>query len=462
MVKMNGALLCAVILFIAAESIDEVNAVSREIYTPGLPNFSDKKQFYEIQPFKKFFLRKCNGIYWEHQCSSMNETTSCDAREPGDVCSVSRPCAGRMFDCTDSNDLDICISATSTQRYQYYHQSKVAGIYVELYNGYESCNTYQLHGFPRSKPRPGFKGIRFRKYICGGCKCTCEEEQFWINQEAALADTENNMVMTGAKFVLNDNIIEIHIQQGKLLPNGIIDVPAGGAKSLPWIGPQKKDLVPISWNEARKIFLAEESGSTSSAVVIGLGLSYGKHRRWPEKAIHLTVYTALFNFEKGNVYKSYTYQNDPWEFPERVLDLVEAESPKKPSTISKETMKYGIQLKFTASGGTDGGQSTIPYIDAREVTSNIPTPMSGAALHWKGMEGTGGFIGIIAWNRCGWTDNGESLGIVWFDGNPSPEKVKDVLHDDDDRNEDEVSGDSDGDLSDFDMYATDESDEERW
>ncbi|KAJ8676867.1 hypothetical protein QAD02_012654 [Eretmocerus hayati] len=66
-----------------------------------------------------------------------------------------------------------------------------------------------------------------------------------------------------------------------------------------------------------------------------------------------------------------------------------------------------------------------------------------------------------AWNQCGWTDNGESLDIVLFDGNPSPEKVIDVLHDDDDRNEDEVSGDSHGDLSDFDMYTTDESDEER-
>ncbi|KAJ8674455.1 hypothetical protein QAD02_005717 [Eretmocerus hayati] len=366
-----------------------LSKVSREIYACGLPNFSDKKQFYEIQPFKKFFLRKCDGIYSQQQCSSMNETTSCDAHEPGDVCSVSRPCAGKMFDCTDSNDLDICISATSTQRYQYYRQSKVAGTYM----GYEKCNTEKLHEISRSKQRAGPKGhISSWRYLCGACKCTCEEGQFWINQQAALADTKNNMVVTGAKFVLKDNIIEIHIQQGKLLPNGIIDVPAGGAKSLPWIGPQKKDLVPISWNEARKILLAEEAGSTYGEVVIGLGLTYGKLRHWREKAIHLKVHTALFDFKKGDVTKSIMAHHVALTIPEKVLDLVDAESPKKPSEISKEKMKNEVQLKFTTSGGKDGGQSTIPYIDAREVTSNVPTPMSGAALHWKGREGTGGIV----------------------------------------------------------------------
>ncbi|KAJ8687559.1 hypothetical protein QAD02_023353, partial [Eretmocerus hayati] len=120
-------------------------------------------------------------------------------------------------------------------------------------------------------------------------------------------------------------------------------------------------------------------------------------------------------------------------------------------------------------GGMGNRDSRAPSISSSVTDMDVPIytrettmPLAYKKLGLAGASNVLCIVDIEAWNQCGWTDNGESLDIVWFDGNTSPEKVIDVLHDDDDRNEDEVSGDSDGDLSDFDMYTTDESDEERW
>lgn len=51
-------------------------------------------------------------------------------------------------------------------------------------------------------------------------------------------------------------------------------------------------------------------------------------------------------------------------------------------------------LQFTHSSiENDAAQSTIPYIDAQEVTLEPPMPLSGVGLYYKAKKGSGGFVG---------------------------------------------------------------------
>lgn len=50
-------------------------------------------------------------------------------------------------------------------------------------------------------------------------------------------------------------------------------------------------------------------------------------------------------------------------------------------------------IEFTHSDfDKDAAQSTVPFLDAQSVVSDIHVPLSGAGLYHKGMVGSGGFI----------------------------------------------------------------------
>lgn len=40
----------------------------------------------------------------------------------------------------------------------------------------------------------------------------------------------------------------------------------------------------------------------------------------------------------------------------------------------------------------DASQTTVPFIDAQDVTPMNPVPLSGAGIHHKGQPGFGGFL----------------------------------------------------------------------
>lgn len=50
-------------------------------------------------------------------------------------------------------------------------------------------------------------------------------------------------------------------------------------------------------------------------------------------------------------------------------------------------------IEFSASGRlADVAQTTIPYLDAQEVITKPPIPLSGVSLYFKASQGSGGFI----------------------------------------------------------------------
>lgn len=50
-------------------------------------------------------------------------------------------------------------------------------------------------------------------------------------------------------------------------------------------------------------------------------------------------------------------------------------------------------IEFSSSGRlADAGQTTIPYLDAQDVITKPPMPLSGVSLYFKASQGSGGFI----------------------------------------------------------------------
>lgn len=75
----------------------------------------------------------------------------------------------------------------------------------------------------------------------------------------------------------------------------------------------------------------------------------------------------------------------------REMKLHEPDIPIKTETSPKITTNKFIQ--FTHSDDKkDAAQTTVPFFDAQEVVSSIPTPLSGIGIFHKGKRGYGGFI----------------------------------------------------------------------
>lgn len=66
-------------------------------------------------------------------------------------------------------------------------------------------------------------------------------------------------------------------------------------------------------------------------------------------------------------------------------------------TVNNEIIASDQFLKFSISNlESDLGQTTIPFIDIQNVTTNVPTPMSGIGLYYRKSNNTktAGFIGL--------------------------------------------------------------------
>lgn len=60
---------------------------------------------------------------------------------------------------------------------------------------------------------------------------------------------------------------------------------------------------------------------------------------------------------------------------------------------SLPTSKHNQYIKFTYTDmDKDAAQTTVPFIDIQEVTSQPPVPLSGVGIYHKGRDGFGGFL----------------------------------------------------------------------
>ncbi|KAK9746495.1 protein of unknown function (DUF4803) [Popillia japonica] len=69
---------------------------------------------------------------------------------------------------------------------------------------------------------------------CPYCMCFCDEEGSYSDRYFSLrqvvSDVKNNKVVTGIRFAKKNRIIHLQIQQGEILPYGVINMT-----SLEWV-----------------------------------------------------------------------------------------------------------------------------------------------------------------------------------------------------------------------------------
>ncbi|KAJ8676145.1 hypothetical protein QAD02_011931 [Eretmocerus hayati] len=179
-------------------------------------------------------------------------------------------------------------------------------------------------------------------------------------------------VITGAKLEIIDNTIVISIQQGRLLPNGVIE------NKTEWLSPNVTTRERISLDELSPIDLTRVK-IPHTDVMTGLKLTkvrVGTDSAKPQYRIRLTALAHPYNFKEGfvgglaieytaDVGRSRVHQDD-------VISLF----GRSPDSVIRD--EY---VDFIVSDGDDGGRRTLPLIDSREVVSDVLTPLSGAGLY---------------------------------------------------------------------------------
>jgi hypothetical protein len=115
----------------------------------------------------------------------------------------------------------------------------------------------------------------------------------------------------------------------------------------------------------------------------------------------MAIEVSEYNFKTGRVFsdKSFWVTEDTTEYDLGAKKRVEVYLGGNPD-ISTRTKKKSIErsrpnsyLKFTHSGvWADLAQTTVPFFDAQDITTDVPLPLQGLGMYWKSQNGYGGFI----------------------------------------------------------------------
>ncbi|KAJ8674436.1 hypothetical protein QAD02_005698, partial [Eretmocerus hayati] len=378
---------------------NDLKGMSRKLYICNLPDTSRRGSFIHLRAYKRVFTRQTSRSR-AIICSPITHIDRCETRYELErkVCAVGPPCHGEISGCTDVNHLSVCKKQEhmgvfrdiygniftkeymDRDRYQFYYNHKEES---KPSNEDNNCTIQDLS--PQSNNLYVIRNVKVIQHHTS-CQCFCQEEgEYEINLAPTRADP--GMVVIGAKFVLDHKILEIHIQQGKILPFGKID-----QRSIQWKGPTELDIEKVT--PSTRIVLDERIGMLDfGKTVTGLGLakSGDPDQNEASQDITLKVMYSDYNYEKGILHGYQPLIRTPTV--RDVINLDQTSPLKAPATLKVTLIEKGF-VNFTVSNGKDGGQSTIPFFDAQEVTSNKPGPLSGAALYWKGGEQSSGFIGI--------------------------------------------------------------------
>lgn len=248
---------------------------------------------------------------------------------------------------------------------------------------------------------------RWLFWHCSYCLCICDEESSrsdrYFNLREVLTNTTTNRVLTGLRFRKVNRIIHIQVQQGELLPRGNIN-----ASSVEWVPIQDYrlldrgirngiDYFTMNWTH-RAIDLDDlKSTLRKDQVVTGVRFrTLGRHLR-------LEVRFTEFDFNTGKLLDESTQiwvssENTENSAGDQRRTPVKLKSPDIPtltraaSNIDSDPNQY---IEFTHTDlDRDVGQTTVPFLDAQDVVSNPPVPISGLGVYHKGQPLYGGFVGF--------------------------------------------------------------------
>ncbi|XP_034482379.1 uncharacterized protein LOC117787867 [Drosophila innubila] len=223
---------------------------------------------------------------------------------------------------------------------------------------------------------------------CNYCFCLCDEEgphsDRFFNLRDTISNYNNNMIVTGAYFVKYQRVFHLQLQQGELLPNGLIN-----QSSLAWIPLESYDVTHVNIRnglgyhkltyDSRSLDLDEISVENDTLVVTGARF------RVVDKHLNLEVRFSTFNFTTGRILhpevNSFWLGNDK---PGQKLMLFDPQVSTKSPLSSLPLSKDNQFMEFVSSSvDKDGAQSTVPFIDIQDVVPNPAVPLSGLGIYHK-------------------------------------------------------------------------------
>ncbi|KAH8355089.1 hypothetical protein KR093_005398 [Drosophila rubida] len=333
-----------------------------------------------------------------------------DARIEGcvkdELCSKQPKCAGRLHSCQFIGaDMTVCQSNStnnSSRRYDYIRTNNGRLLGVDAKEDEAVCRT----GGDQAE------SSTYWFWRCNYCFCLCDEEGLlsdrYFNLRDTLSDYQRNMVVTGARFVKARRVFHLQLQQGELLPGGLIN-----QSSLAWIPlevynvshvdiRQGYDYHKLSYN-SRSMDLDEIAVESNTQVVTGARFHV------VDNHLNLEVRFSTFNFSTGrlirpdsdSVWLGNDWTRQHYDQPRQKLILYDPQVSTKSSLKSLPLSKGNQYMEFVSSSiDKDAAQSTVPFIDMQDVVPNPAVPLSGLGIYHKGRRGFGGFFApkVVTYN----------------------------------------------------------------
>uniref|UniRef100_A0A1L8DP86 Putative conserved secreted protein n=2 Tax=Nyssomyia neivai TaxID=330878 RepID=A0A1L8DP86_9DIPT len=312
-------------------------------------------------------------------------------------CAQQPQCKGHIINCTYvDSDMWICPSKLHTnRRYEYikYENGRVLGEESTCVRGTTKVDSWW----------------RWLFWHCSYCLCLCDEQGYksdrYFNLRETVSDIDNNRVIVGVRFRKVNRIMHLQIQQGELLPRGIINAstvewkPINGYRLLDSGLKNGVDYHTMEWNK-RAIDLDDLSANPGHLVT-------GVKFRSIGPRVNLEIRVQEFNFETGKLDKVGVWiSNDNTEVGTNQRTRIYLKDPDIPtrskarSQIDSKTNQF---IEFTNTDiNADAAQTTVPFLDAQDVVSVPPVPLSGIGIYHKGLQLSGGFVApkIIVYNMA--------------------------------------------------------------
>ncbi|CAH2006796.1 unnamed protein product [Acanthoscelides obtectus] len=313
-------------------------------------------------------------------CEDYSDTTSFGCYDSkSEYCQKAEPCKGRLRDCRMvSKGMKACIDKEPGHRRYHYIE------YDDTVLGKKTwCQKKDARSWIRWFVR------------CAYCLCTCDEQgpysDRYFSLRPVIADTENNRVVTGIRFVKHNRIIHLQIQEGKLLPYGYIDnstvhwVPVGDFKITDSDVKSGEDYHTMTY-DTRSMSLDDLSPTESNTVITGVRFEY------MADMLRFQIEVRPFDFLTGKVSQEGSYYVYGSGYRERIV-FDQPDIPTLSDSPSNPNFDPQRYIDFDRTDlAKDAGQTTIPYFDIQPVFNVPAVPLTGAGVFYKGRKGYGGFV----------------------------------------------------------------------
>ncbi|KAJ8684247.1 hypothetical protein QAD02_020039 [Eretmocerus hayati] len=302
-------------------------------------------------------------------------------------CTEQRACEGNLWNCqyANGNQFSVCPSDRNlSRRYEYIideHNNKF-GL------NHEDCgkNLVGIKAHMLLKP--------FSLSLCDVCACLCAEtsdrSERYFSLDPNFSRHHDNYVVTGVRFLKQDRITHIQIQEGQLLPNGFIN-----ESTVSWVPVNSKpaNVYTLTWDVSRGINL-DDLEAPFDHVLIGVSLS-PRDLISGSTRLHLKIFSKPVNASSGMIDNDALVDEFIADSSTDEVKVGGLEIPTYTTAKSNRKSQPNQYLKFGTTGFKyDAGQSTIPFIDIQNVTTSPPAPLSGVGIYHRNRQDTGGYLAL--------------------------------------------------------------------